>query len=145
VGINVTLNFVPGPDVLFKNGEEGILSGRRFDLGLYAWVSGSEPSVLLYTCDQVPTAENNYAGQNNTGYCNPEFDKPGLAALSETDRAKRIPLFIEAQKVFNADLPTFPLYQRVNVGASRVGVEGLKLDPTNQVDFYNIDEWDITK
>lgn len=86
VGIDVQLNFVPATDVLFKNGEEGILSGRRFDLGLYAWVSGPEPSTALYLCEQVPTAENSYGGQNNTGWCNEAYDKPALASQSETDR-----------------------------------------------------------
>ncbi|MCA0353454.1 MAG: peptide ABC transporter substrate-binding protein [Chloroflexi bacterium] len=145
VGIDVQLNFVPATDVLFKNGEEGILSGRRFDLGLYAWVSGPEPSTALYLCEQVPTAENSYGGQNNTGWCNEAYDKPALASQSETDRAKRIPLVIEAQKVFNAELPTFPLYQRVNVGAYNVKVSGLDLNPTSQVDFWNIETWDVTK
>ncbi|ABX06137.1 peptide ABC transporter substrate-binding protein [Herpetosiphon sp.] len=145
VGIDVTLNFVPATDVLFKNGSEGILSGRRFDLGLYAWVSGPEPSTALYLCEQVPTEENSFGGQNNTGWCNPDYDKPALASQSETDRAKRIPLVIEAQKVFNAELPTFPLYQRVNVGAYNVKVSGLELNPTSQVDFWNIETWDVTE
>lgn len=145
VGIDVQLNFVPATDVLFKNGEEGILSGRRFDLGLYAWVSGPEPSTALYLCEQVPTTENSYGGQNNTGWCNEAYDKPALASQSETDRAKRIPLVIEAQKVFNAELPTFPLYQRVNVGAYNVKVSGLELNPTSQVDFWNIETWDVTE
>jgi peptide/nickel transport system substrate-binding protein len=145
VGIDMTLNFVPGTAVLFKNGEDGILSARKYDVALYAWVSGPEPSVELYLCDQIPTAKNGYAGQNNPGYCNPEFDAPALASKSKTERADRIPFVIEAQQVWNKDLPTFPLYQRVNVGASSVNVTGLNLNPTSQIDFYNIDEWDITK
>ncbi len=145
VGIDVQLNFVPGPDVLFKNGAEGTLAGRRFDLGLYAWVSGPEPSTALYLCDQIPTEANSYGGQNNTGWCNPDYDKAALASQAETDRAKRIPLVIEAQKVFNAELPTFPLYQRVNVGAYNVKLSGFQLNPTSQVDFWNIETWDITK
>lgn len=145
VGIDVQLNFVPATDVLFKNGAEGILAGRRFDLGLYAWVSGPEPSTALYLCDQIPTEENSYGGQNNTGWCNAEYDAAALASQAETDRAKRIPLVIEAQKVFNTELPTFPLYQRVNVGAYNVKVSGLDLNPTSQVDFWNIETWDVTK
>ena len=49
----------------------------------------------------------------------------------------------EAEKIFNEALPTYPLYQRVNVGASRTGVTGLALNSTSQVDFYNMAEWDI--
>ncbi|HEY1017072.1 MAG TPA: peptide ABC transporter substrate-binding protein [Herpetosiphonaceae bacterium] len=145
VGIDVTLNFVPGTAVLFKNGPDGILVPRKYDLGLYAWVSGADPSTALYLCDQIPTPENNYAGQNQTGWCNKDYDKAALASQAETDRAKRIPLVIEAQKVWNAELPTLPLYQRVNIGATRTVVTGPQLDPTSTVDFWNIETWDITK
>jgi peptide/nickel transport system substrate-binding protein len=145
VGIDVVLNFVPGTAVLFKNGADGILSGRTYDLGMYAWVSGSEPSTALYLCDQIPTPENNYAGQNNTGWCNEEYDAAALASQAATERADRIPLVIAAQKIFNDELPTFPLYQRVNLGAYRPNVTGLQLDPTSQVDFWNIETWDITE
>jgi peptide/nickel transport system substrate-binding protein len=145
VGIDVVLNFVPATAVLFANGEEGILSARKFDLALYAWVSGPEPSVELYLCDQIPTPENSYAGQNNTGWCNEDFDKAALASKAVTERADRIPFVIEAEKVFNADLPTFPLYQRVNVGAYNTKVTGLAMNPTSQVDFWNIETWDISE
>lgn len=145
VGIEVNLNFVPGTAVLFANGEEGVLSARKYDLALYAWVSGPEPSTALYLCDQVPTPENNYAGQNNTGWCSPEFDEAALASTAVTDREQRIPLVVEAQKVFNAELPTFPLYQRVNLGAYNPKVTGLALNPTSQIDFWNIETWDISE
>jgi peptide/nickel transport system substrate-binding protein len=145
VGIEVNLNFVPATAVLFANGEEGILSARKFDLALYAWVSGPEPSVELYLCDQVPTPDNSYAGQNNTGWCNEDFDKAALASKAVTEREARIPFVIESEKVFNAELPTFPLYQRVNLGAYNTKVTGLAMNPTSQVDFWNIETWDISE
>lgn len=145
IGVDMVLNFVPGTAVLFKNGEDGILSARKFDMAMYAWVSGPEPSTALYRCDQIPTPENNYAGQNNTGWCNEEYTKLALEEASELDRAKRTDLVIQAEKIFNAELPTFPLYQRVNVAASRSVVSGLAINPTSQIDFYNIAEWDIQK
>jgi len=145
VGIDVVLNFVPATAVLFANGEEGILSARKFDLALYAWVSGPEPSVELYLCDQIPTPDNSYAGQNNTGWCNEDFDNAALASKSVTEREERIPFVVEAEKVFNAELPTFPLYQRVNVGAYNTKVSGLAMNPTSQIDFWNIETWDISE
>jgi peptide/nickel transport system substrate-binding protein len=144
VGIDATLNFVPGTAVLFKNGKDGILSGRTFDLSMSAWTSGPEPSTALYLCDQVPTPENNYAGQNNEGWCNAEYDQAALASQAATERADRIPFVIEAQKIFNAELPTLPLYQRINIGAHNPRMTGLDINPTSQVDFWNIETWDIT-
>ena len=145
VGIDMEMQFVPGTAVLFKNGEEGILQGRRFDLALYAWISGPEPGVTLFQCEAIPDEANGFSGQNTPAWCNEEFDTFSNQALQETDRAKRIPLFIKAQEIFNAELPTFPLYQRVNVGAQSSKVTGLELNPTSTVDFWNIDEWDINK
>ncbi|GAA5531333.1 peptide ABC transporter substrate-binding protein [Herpetosiphon gulosus] len=145
VGIDAELKFVPGTDALFKNGEEGILAGRRYDMALYAWVSGPEPSTPLYLCSQVPTAANGYAGQNNTGYCNPDYDKVALESQSIIERAGRLPLLSQAQQIFNRDLPTLPLYQRINVGAARKTISGFKLDPTSQQDFYNIETWELAQ
>ncbi len=143
VGIDLQLNFVPGTAVLFKNGADGILTGRTFDLAMYGFTSSPDPNMSLYLCNQIPSADNNYDGQNNPGYCSAEFDEVALAANASTNRTERIPLVIKAQQIINADLPTLPLYQRVTVGAARTGVTGLKIDPTSQQDFYNIATWDI--
>jgi peptide/nickel transport system substrate-binding protein len=145
VGINVKLEFVPGPGKLFKNGEEGVLAGRLFDLAMYAWVSGVDPSHNLYLCEGIPTKENGYTGQNNPAWCNKEFDKVAKAALSELDKTKRQELDRQAEIIFNKDLPTFPLYQRVNIIAFNPAVKGIKLDPTNNVDLYNLEQIDIEK
>jgi peptide/nickel transport system substrate-binding protein len=145
VGIEVALEFVPGPEVLFKNGADGILSGRRFDMALYAWVSGVDASHLLYVSTQVPTADNGYAGQNNPGYRSPEFDAAAFAALGELDREAKIELDAEPLIIYNRDLPSFPLYQRLNVGAFNPRVTGIQLDPTSFADLYNIQDIDVTE
>ncbi|HEU4327081.1 MAG TPA: peptide ABC transporter substrate-binding protein [Roseiflexaceae bacterium] len=145
VGIDVKLEFVAGPSSLFLNGEEGILAGRRFDLAMYAWVSGVDPSHNLYLCEGIPTAENGYVGQNNPGWCNPEFDRVAKQALGELDKTKRMELDKQAMTIFNTDLPAFPLYQRLNIIAFNPKVENVKLDPTNNVDLYNIQDIDITE
>ncbi|GAB4213100.1 MAG: peptide ABC transporter substrate-binding protein [Roseiflexaceae bacterium] len=145
VGIEVKLEFVPGPARLFLNGEEGILAGRRFDAAMYAWVSGVDPSHNLFLCENIPTPENGFVGQNNPGYCNPEFDTVAKQALGELDKTKRIELDKQAMTIFNRDLPTFPLYQRLNIIAFNPKVENVKLDPTNNVDLYNIQDIDISE
>jgi peptide/nickel transport system substrate-binding protein len=144
-GIDVKLEFVAGPSSLFLNGEEGILAGRRFDLAMYAWVSGVDPSHNLYLCEGIPTAENGYVGQNNPGWCNPEFDTIAKQALGELDKAKRIELDKQAMILFNKELPAYPLYQRLNIIAFNPKVKNVKLDPTNNVDLYNIQDIDISE
>ena len=145
VGIDVELQFVPGTAQLFKNGADGILAGRRFDMALYAWVSGVDASHLLYMGDQVPTEENGYSGQNNTGYSNPEFDAAAREALTTIDIEQKRELDREPLVIYNRDLPSFPLFQRVNIGAYRTGVTGVQLDPTSFYDFYNIQDIDVAE
>jgi peptide/nickel transport system substrate-binding protein len=145
VGIEITLEFVPGPEVLFKEGAEGILDGRIFDMALYAWGSGVDPSHTLYRSDFIPSAENNYDGQNNPGYSNPEFDAAAKAAASELNKETRRELDKTPLLIVNKELPTFPLYQRVNVGAYNPAVTGIELDPTSDRDLFNIEMIDINK
>lgn len=145
VGISLKLEFVPGPGKLFKNGEEGILAGRQFDLTMYAWVSGVDPSHNLYLCEGIPTKENGYTGQNSPGWCSPDFDKVAKAALGELDKTKRQDLDRQAETIFNKELPTLPLYQRLNIIAFNPKVKGVKMDPTNNVDLYNLDQIDISE
>jgi peptide/nickel transport system substrate-binding protein len=143
VGMEVNLNFVPGPEVLFLNTEEGILTGRRFDIGLYAWVAGVEPSHLLYVSEQCPGPANNWTGQNNPCYRNPEFDRAARRALSEIDPERKQELDHEPLTIFNRDLPALPLFQRVQLVAYDPAVTGINMDPTSSVEIYNIHEIDI--
>jgi peptide/nickel transport system substrate-binding protein len=135
IGFEVELRFVPGDGVLFAQGEEGILAGRRFDLALYAWQAGPEHSAYLYLCDEVPGQENDFAGQNYPGYCKPAFDEAVYASDQFLDRAGRAPLINEAQVIFNRELPALPLYQEVLIAAYRPGVEGVNIDGSAFVDF----------
>ncbi|HEY1012193.1 MAG TPA: peptide ABC transporter substrate-binding protein, partial [Herpetosiphonaceae bacterium] len=145
VGIDVTLNSLPGAEMLFKREWDGALAGRHFDLALYPWLSDGEPPTALYRCDQIPSPEDSYAGQNHTGWCDADYDALALAAEAEPDRAKRLLLLIEAQKIWNAELPSLPLYQRLIIGAHRVEVTGLRLDPTSAADSWNIETWDVSR
>lgn len=145
VGVDVEIIFVPGTDVLFKNGADGILAGRKFDLGLYAWLTGPNPSHSLYYCEQIPTEENDYNGNNYPAYCNPEFDAAGKAAEAELDVEAKRELDQAPLAIANAELPTLPLYQRVQIAAYNPAVTGVKIDPTSQIDLYNIQDIDISE
>jgi peptide/nickel transport system substrate-binding protein len=144
VGIDVSLEFVPATEVLFKQGADGILYGRRFDMALYAWVAGAEPSTNLYFCETIPTEANNYGGQNSPGYCDAEYDAVGKQVYNRLTREERIPLIIESLIKFNQDLPALPLYQRVQVAAFRTGVTGVDINPSSFPDFSFPEQLDIT-
>jgi peptide/nickel transport system substrate-binding protein len=78
---------------------------------MFGWISAPEhlPLTILKS-DQIPTAENQYEGQNYTGYNNPKVNALIDQIELELDFNKRIPLWHELQKIYATDLPALPLY-----------------------------------
>ena len=141
-GIEVNLKFRPA-SVWFADGPDGPLFGRRFDLGEFAWLTGVEPPVELYMCEQIPSEENAWSGQNETGYCNPEYDKYANQVLQTINRADRLPPLYEVQRIFSDELPVLPLFLRLKVAATRPEVVGFNIDPTENSEMWNIEELDL--
>ncbi|MCC7018300.1 MAG: peptide ABC transporter substrate-binding protein [Ardenticatenales bacterium] len=140
IGVKVSLEYLPA-DTLFAKNEEGPLTGRRYDLGEFAWVSGVSPSVGLYWCDQIPSPENNWAGQNNPGYCNPNYDKVSKTADNTLERDEALPMYHEAQKIFSDELPVLPLFARVKVMATKPEVMNFMPNATVSSETWNIETW----
>ncbi len=89
---------------------------RKFTGGaMFAWVSSPEnvPRTTLYS-DQIPTVENNWAGQNYSGFANAEMDAVIDAIEIELDREKRKALWSRLQRLYAEELPIIPLYWRAN-------------------------------
>ncbi|MBX8463767.1 peptide ABC transporter substrate-binding protein [Deinococcus sp. RIT780] len=115
VGVQVNIQNYPasvifGPDFLSK-GESG-----KWDLAMYAWTGNPIfEEGNLFKGESIPTAANGYAGQNNPGWNNAEFNKLQKQAQVEFNLADRIKLFDRMQGIWNSELPALPLYYRVNV------------------------------
>lgn len=89
---------------------------RKFTgMAMFAWISSPEsvPRSTLHSTE-IPTAENNWSGQNTTGYQNPEMDKLLDAIEVELDRDKRKALWSRLQHIYANDLPVLPLFFRAN-------------------------------
>ena len=114
VGVDIKIQNYPsqvffGPDFLSK-GEDG-----KWDLAMYAWVSNplfEEGS--LFKGEGIPTAANGYAGQNNSGWKNAEYDRLFTASQTEFNAATRKANFAKMQNVWAAEVPALPLYFRSN-------------------------------
>ena len=67
------------------------LPALDYDLAMYISTVAPDPSYLSGTnlCDQIPSEENGFQGQNNTGWCNPAADEALLAADVELDEDAR--------------------------------------------------------
>lgn len=127
-----------GIDVRIRNEAPRIFFGdtiRRRDFGamaMFAWSSQPEPvpRTTLHS-SEIPTAENNWAGQNYTGYANPEMDQLIDAVENELEPNERRPLWARIQEIYATDLPVLPLYFRTNVHILPPWLEGVR--PTGHI------------
>src|SRR5690606_35862708 len=116
---------------------------RRFPgLALFAWLSAPEnvPRTTLH-CDQIPTAENGWGGQNVMGYCNPEMDRLIDAIEVELDREERERLWAELQQLYAETLPGPPLYWRAEHYILPTWLEGVRPSGHQGTTTLWVEDW----
>jgi len=142
-GIQMDVEYMPAEE-LFADGPDGPVFGGQFDLVLFSWLNDLDAPCWLYLSSEIPSAENWWATSNSPGYSSAEFDEACLSALTAlpgTDSfAER---HVEAQRVFSRDLPVLPLYFVPKLVAIRPGVSGVMLDPTQHLELWAIERFDI--
>jgi len=82
---------------------------------MYAWVMG--PSSNLYSLlhsSQIPNDKNGYTGQNYTGYSNKEVDRLLDENYESLDKDKINKNLRKIQEIVTDELPSIPLYDRVD-------------------------------
>lgn len=141
-GVDVVIDQLPSSELL-GDGPDGVLFGRSFDLGEFAWLFSVEPMAYIYYCEQWPSPENAWAGSNDPGYCNPAYDTFAQEAETTLNRGEQKALYAQALAILSEDLPVLPLFQRVSVSATRPGVLNYKPNATIDSPMWNIWEWDI--
>jgi peptide/nickel transport system substrate-binding protein len=139
----MNLNYYPAAE-WFANPPEGILFGRRFDLGQYAWLTGvSPPCELWLGGKQIPSEESNWGGANETGWDNPEYNAVCNAALATLPGQEGYEEYhLEAQRIFAEELPVVPLYLQLKIAATRPDMCNFIMDPTENSEMWNIEEFD---
>ncbi|MCA9953848.1 MAG: leucine-rich repeat domain-containing protein [Anaerolineales bacterium] len=147
-GIDVELFYLPASE-WFADGPEGKLFGRQYDLAEYAWLTEMEPPCGYWLSENIsgPVAEGfaGWDGVNHTGWRNDEFD----AAYRQAQRAFRssqeyVTAHQAAMRLFAEQLPTLPLFPRLQVAATAPYVRNFGLNPTQPSELWNIEELDIT-
>jgi len=92
--------------------------------------------------ENVPTPANSYGGTNITGWVNDEFDRLRALALSEFDIVARSEIVKQMQVIYNEELPTIPLYDRVETVTKAIGlVNYTKGTAAARTQFWNPWEW----
>ncbi|PDV97397.1 ABC transporter substrate-binding protein [Candidatus Chloroploca asiatica] len=140
-GIQVIPTYAPGS---WWFGSSTGLSRRDFELGAFAWVGQTDPAGrTLYACNQIPTPENNWEGQNYMGWCNERASQAIVAANNTLDRDERIRQYAIVQEEFANDMVSLPVFNRLEAEAASNRIQGYIADPT---EYYtaNIQEWTLT-
>lgn len=139
-GLNILQFYTPAS---WWFGSTSGLRRRDFELGAFAWVGEADPGGrTLYACDQIPVPENNWNGQNYMGWCNEAASKAIIAANNTLDRQTRIDNYAIVQEEFGKDMPSLPVFQRVEAEAATTNLLNWKPDATEYI-TRNVYEWEL--
>jgi peptide/nickel transport system substrate-binding protein len=138
VGVGVSLQEVP-TSALYS--ADGPLFRRTFQMALFAWIAGTDPRGWeRWSCAGVPSAANNWTGNNFPGWCFFEADRAIRTATTSLDRAEREAAYLRQQQLFTQELPSLPLFQRVDLTLVSPSLTGIAADPTAPV-TWNLTSW----
>jgi peptide/nickel transport system substrate-binding protein len=119
----------------------GPLYRRDFQVALFAWIAGVDPGGLpLWSCNAVPMQENNYTGNNFSGWCFEAAEWPLRRANAVLDTRVRAQEYLKHQRLWTQELPSVPLFQRPVVVLQRPGVQGVQPDAIAPL-TWNISNW----
>ncbi len=116
---------------------------RQFPaMAMYAWISAPEsvPRATLHS-SHVPTAGNNWAGQNYPGFRNAEMNRL-IEMLEVTVKLDgRLPIWKRIQQIYAEELPALPLYFRANAFVIPRWLKGIR--PTGHLNSSTlwVEEW----
>ena len=142
IGIDMRVRNQPARVFFGQTVNERLFTG----LAMFAWASSPEnvPRSTLHS-DEIPNAENGWAGQNYTGFRNAEMDALIDAIEVELDRDKRKAMWARLQEIYAEELPVIPLYWRANPFILPRWLTGVR--PTGQMAQSTlwIEEWQVVQ
>lgn len=129
----------------FSDGPDGLVFGRQFDMGEFAWLTGVEPPCNLYITNAIPNEVNGWGQSNDTGFSNADFDVACTTAQNTLNKDEKKAQHAEAQKVFTDFVPSLPLFARAKILVTRPTIEGVIMDPTANTELWNVENFNIAQ
>jgi peptide/nickel transport system substrate-binding protein len=122
-----------------------ILDGIKFDMIIFGWVSGFDPSPrTLWHSEQIPDPTNPEAtGQNYPGFVNGRVDELIDLGEKEMNREKRKEYYFEIQEILAEEVPSIYIYFFAKVYAYPSNLKNFKENPTQANNTWNIWEWEL--
>jgi peptide/nickel transport system substrate-binding protein len=118
------------------------LPALEYDLAMYISNVAPDPVYLTssFACDYIPSEENNFVGQNQTGWCNQEASDALHQADETLDEAERITLIKGAIAKMAEDHMMLPTLQFPTIGAYRT--DKTAGTQNNLANFYFAYDWE---
>lgn len=116
------------------------LPSLDYDMAMFINTVAPDPAYLrTYGCDQIPTEENQFQGQNSIGWCNEEATELLIQADAELDADARIAQVQQALQLMADDYVMLPTLQFPNIGARRIDrVDNANAELNN---YRGINDW----
>ncbi|MCL4869700.1 MAG: peptide ABC transporter substrate-binding protein [Anaerolineae bacterium] len=122
---------------------QGPLFGRRFDLAIFPWITDLTPACVFYTTAAIPDENNNWQGNNQTGWSNPAFDTACTQARQQYWGSDPYAAAIqETFHLFAQDIPSLPLFHYLRLAVTHPSVRHFQPDTTQPSELWNLYELD---
>jgi peptide/nickel transport system substrate-binding protein len=151
LNVGVNLQFLYGRGLFQACDAGGPMYCRTYDAAIYTSTTGDDPAFTdVYTCKAIPTAENNWTGQNWPGWCNAAadaaVDKAEKDSVISLSREKRYPYYETFFQEYTKGVPVINIFTVNRVGAVRTGWKNYKPGPTQFApETWNFWEWEVVK
>lgn len=144
LGIEVELKSVDA-SIFFSSDPSNNDTVEHFYADMQMFTTGNlnpDPNAYMktYTCDTIPQKKNNWAGDNYSRYCSPDYDKLWQQSLKELDSEKRRQMFIEMNDILVKNTVVIPLVHRAEVVGVSNSLQGVDLTPWD-LNTWNIVDW----
>jgi len=127
-------------------GDNSGTARRDYEIGAWAWVGQADPGgQTLYACDQIPTAENGWQGQNGFGWCNEAASNAIKQANNTLIKQERIDNYLIVQQEYTKDAIGIPLFVSPDTYAYNPELKGVDPRPGSQYFTYNVEKWEFPR
>jgi len=97
--------------------------------------------ATLGSCSQIPTAANNYAGQNFSFYCNKQLDQLYTQEQSSFDTATRQQAFNQIHQIYLTQFPFVFLYSPVDIAVVKNTGHNYNIGSEGSSETVNVMNW----
>lgn len=138
IGLKINPMPVPGKELLGQS-----LVRHEWEIVTFSWVSNPiRPSADLFMTKSIPTADNNWAGQNLVGWKGgTEHEKICEEMDKEVPDAKLQDLIDRELEIWCDELPHLPMFNPVAITVCPLNLENYKPTGSNQPTSWNAAYW----